>query len=656
MKRTLFSRALRTFAALAVAAGFGATALQAEPDVEARRNRRGFNLFASSTVVLIGNRVQCGLDNQGNTCTDVFGSPTGGGGFWPKNTPNQYIFNGGLQLAGILPGDLPVWAGDTVGAYIFDARGTQPQGEQLTLIYNSLDAGDVASWPSGAYIRDANVYNPALLGRLAISQQDSWVRYWDGSPALLSGRTHPMGIMIEQRTLAWNFPAGNEDIIYVVYDFVNITASDPAAYEGLRVQCEASKALASDPAVQCNIDCDAYKAEVAAIGAQYQAGIADRLGVNLPDGGYRIDDFYASFSIDPDVGNAGTNSSTAILPFDMGVAYKSDFNEPTWFYPPDINGAPFGPWPGYVGVKYLKSPIDPATGNQVGLTLFSNTENGATAFPDPVGVSQLWRYLSGNVTAIEGDRVCSQANPIANKLCFLVQTPIDTRFYQASGPFSINPGEGSTIVVAFVHAAPLAAPITAFGGGAGTMPPGIPPSGTQIFQDVNALNPAASTTLRPLDYSAGWVGHADLDGNFAITQDEVIAAPRSLLAKSLVAQGIFDASFLLPFAPEPPEFFLVPGDNQVTVIWSPSVTETVGDPYFAIASDVTSALFDPNYRATDVRLPRLSRPYGLRHGTAGSVRLRRHRSLGLQRRLGLRHRLCSGAGPRLRRRRGRVPG
>ena len=110
MKKTLFSRVARAFIALAVVVGFGASELRAEPDVTARRNRRGFNLFASSTVVLIGNRVQCGLDNQGNTCTDVFGSPTGGGGFWPKNTPNQYIFNGGLQLAGILPGDLPVWA------------------------------------------------------------------------------------------------------------------------------------------------------------------------------------------------------------------------------------------------------------------------------------------------------------------------------------------------------------------------------------------------------------------------------------------------------------------------------------------------------------------------------------------------------------------
>ena len=243
-----------------------------------------------------------------------------------------------------------------------------------------------------------------------------------------------MGIMVEQRTLAWNFPAGNEDIIYVLYDFTNISAADAAAYNTL------------DPSIQ---------AEVAAVGAAFQTGVSDVLGTNLPSGGYRIDSVFAAFSIDPDVGNAGTNSSTAILPFSMGVAYKSDFSEPTWFFPPDIHGAPFSATPGFVGVKYLKSPIDPETGDEVGLSLFSNTQNGGTAFPDPVGVSQLWRYLSGRVDPLEGDRACSFADPIETKLCFLVQNPIDTRFYQSSGPFSLEPGQSTTIVVAFVHAAAL---------------------------------------------------------------------------------------------------------------------------------------------------------------------------------------------------------
>jgi hypothetical protein len=61
------------------------------------RNSR-FNLNASATTVLRVNQYQCGLSNDGDTCTDVFDSPTGGGGFWPTGSPNQYMFNAGLQI------------------------------------------------------------------------------------------------------------------------------------------------------------------------------------------------------------------------------------------------------------------------------------------------------------------------------------------------------------------------------------------------------------------------------------------------------------------------------------------------------------------------------------------------------------------------------
>jgi hypothetical protein len=67
MKETLISRALGVGLGLALFGALGVQAAHAEPDRDARRARGGFNLFASSTVVLIGNRVQCGLDNQGNT-------------------------------------------------------------------------------------------------------------------------------------------------------------------------------------------------------------------------------------------------------------------------------------------------------------------------------------------------------------------------------------------------------------------------------------------------------------------------------------------------------------------------------------------------------------------------------------------------------------
>ncbi|MGD8726908.1 MAG: hypothetical protein PVH40_04635 [Gemmatimonadales bacterium] len=555
-------------AALMVAVA--ATAV-AEPVEGARRDRRsGFNMLRSaSTWVLQGNRVECGLWNAGEVCVDIFNSPTGGGGNWPVGSPNQYIFNSGLQIAGIVPYDSPFadWAGDTVGAYFFDARGTQPHAEAVTEIYSSLTAADVAAWPNGAVVRDADVYNPALLGRNSISQEDSWVRYYDG-PNQLSGRAHPMGILVEQRSLAWNFPEGNQDIIFFVYSFTNITATDASAYSTL------------DPAIQ---------SEVVEIAEEWVSRTEARLGIDIPSGGVEFDSVYAAFAMDPDVGvNYRQNASTAILPFNMGVAYNGSWDEPTWYYDPAIFRPPFGPFPGFVGVKYLRSPINPETGEEQGLALFSNTTNSAR-FPDPVGVSQLWRYLSGRIDEAQGDPPCDVNPPIERKLCATVQIPDDTRFYQSSGPFTLLPGQSGTIVVAYVHAAPIDAVVRPYY--RDFLAPGIPSTGAAI---------AAGDTVRTLDRATGWVGHNDDDGNGVITQDEVETEPGSLLWKALVAQSLFDVQFLLPFAPEAPDFFLVPSDGQVTVVWQPSVTETIGDPYYEVASQEGSALFDPNYRFNDV--------------------------------------------------------
>ena len=82
--------------------------------------------------------------------------------------------------------------------------------------------------PSGDATED--LFNPLLRGRAVGSQGDVWWLSWDGNPGLNAGRSHPLGVMVEQRGLGWNFPVGNEDIVYFVYTFYNVTASDPAAY------------------------------------------------------------------------------------------------------------------------------------------------------------------------------------------------------------------------------------------------------------------------------------------------------------------------------------------------------------------------------------------------------------------------------------------
>ena len=582
----------------------GTTAIgDVHPDAKrlADQRRDSFSLFAGPTAVLQGNQLQCGLTNDGNgTCTDVFNSPTGGGGFWPTGSPNQYIFNTGIQFAAIMGADGGPWANDTVGAFFFDASGNNPSGTAVSSIFDSLNPDDLANWPAEAFVDDPDLFQDVLVGRKVASQQDSWMQYWDGDPAKLAGRQHPMGVTVTSRSLAWNFPAGNESLIYFIFAVENSTAD--SEFQRLNE-------------------------------AQFFGG-ADA----LPNSGITLTETYGAFATDMDVtANAGDNFSTVILPFDLGLSYHGGFDAPTFEYTPDIFFPPFFTQaPGLIGIKYLRSPINVATGQEVGLTLFSVTTNtGGTGafFGDPGTDKQLWRYLSGQINPAAGDQPCTVTPEIVNpdpalqqrSICFLTQTHADTRFFQASGPFEIAPGGVAKIVVAYIAAATVE-----------TMPDGTPSGIIANTSDADANPPGVASfhpgfasargcedataaictefdgvnAVKPLERGAGWVQYTGpapanaLEGPAnKLDQFQVTVVPGSLLGKALVAQTIFDSKFLLGFAPEQPTFYLVPGNNNVTVIWDPSITEDVtgeGDPFFAVASDPLSALFNPNYRQFDV--------------------------------------------------------
>jgi len=579
MQSVIRSRGAKLAGLLVLAlAALTPTLAEAKPEAGAKR---GFRLFARPLGAMTINQIYCGLASTGQICVDSTNSSTIGGGFWPKGTANQYVFQMGVQIAGIVGSDGGPWAGDTTGAFFVDTKGTTEHGREVRPIYNSSNPDDAANWPLAARVQGPqpngdDIFNPLLVDRIAASQGDIWFVTWDGDPALNAGRNHPLGVMAETRGMGWNFPKGNEDIIYFVVNFFNVTSAVAADYANVK------------PGMQ----------EIAIEqGQQFQALNNAAFGITLPTGGYTITEAYPAYITDMDVADAGVNYASVNLPFALGDTYDHSFSRfEGWTFDPAIFSAPFFAGTGFVGVKYLKSPTGPGA-----IQLYSNTINGG-AFGDAANTTQLWRYLSGNISVAAGDAPCNTGNPAQTHICYINNTaPNDMRFFQSSTPLEIGPGEYVSVVTAGIFAAPVA--------DASCAPPcDILPGDPRIMGDAAAMAIAVPDQQK----LAGYIGFNDINTDGIVTQDEFVVVSGSLLGKALTAQAVFDNGFLLPFAPEAPEFFLIPGDDQVTVMWQQTVSETAGDPFFEIANQAqiggsVNALYDPNYRQFDVEGYRIYR-------------------------------------------------
>ena len=101
MSNAWFRHGLRLVAPAAVAVALAATSAAAGPRPGAPRALKLFSGFLGRQNA---NRWDCGLDADGHVCVDPNGSTTVGGGFWPKGTPDQYVFGSGLQVSGIIGG------------------------------------------------------------------------------------------------------------------------------------------------------------------------------------------------------------------------------------------------------------------------------------------------------------------------------------------------------------------------------------------------------------------------------------------------------------------------------------------------------------------------------------------------------------------------
>ena len=572
--------------ALGMAVAPATSSAAAKPDPKVKKP--GFRLFARAGGSLRVNQVTCGLISNGQICVDSTGSSTIPGSVWPKGTNNQYTFNSGISIAGIIGPEVAGWAGDTTGSFFFDGAGKQ-NGEQVEPIYNASDPADVNAWPEFAKVPSgtdpgAAIFDPLLQGTNSASQGDVWFLSWDGNPTALAGRPHPLGVAVETRGLAWNFPSGNQDIIYFIYTLYNITSTNPADYALVR------------PSLQSIL---LGKAQ------EFKTRNEAAFGISIPASGYTLKDVFMAFAADQDVtAAAGANYATFNNAFNLAVTYHEKFAPaPGNVFDPAIHGPPFLPGPGFVGTKYLRSPILPS-GAEAGTVLAGMTTNRGS-FPDPVNTAQLYRYISGQLSA--NDPQCNTGNPAITHLCFVNTQPSDARTFQSSGPLQLAPGGQATIVVAYIFAAPVAT------GKCPTIP-------CPVTMTPNPLQLAGATggndNVNAVDSAMGYRGLVATATAPVTQQDFKNLVPRSLLQKAIVAQTVFDLKFLLPFAPQAPEFFLVPGDNKVSILWKPTVSETTGDAFFQVANQPTvtdslgtrpNPLYDPNYRQFDVEGYRIFR-------------------------------------------------
>ena len=232
----------------------------------------GFRLLARASGSIHVNQVQCGLISNGQICVDSTGSSTIPGSVWPKGTNNQYTFNSGISLAGIVGDEMPAWAGDTTGAFFFEGSGFLLSGEQVEPIFNASDPVDLADWPEFARVPGvgdsvSSNYDALLQGQVTASQGDVYFLSWDGNPSRISGRTHPMGVVVETRGLAWNFPSGNQDIIYFIYTLYNVSSIRPEDYTNIR---------------------QPLKDRLLQQAQTFQASNEAAFGVDIPDGGYSL--------------------------------------------------------------------------------------------------------------------------------------------------------------------------------------------------------------------------------------------------------------------------------------------------------------------------------------------------------------------------------
>ncbi len=308
------------------------------------------------------------------------------GGIWPKGSGQAYIFGAGIWIGAIKNGKKLV------------SVGYNPNSGQSELVPGfELD-------PTHNY----NFNNSGVRVLLSTDYPDRFLA--EGMPEWPFGYYHPD-------------PDGNPDTNDA--DTVATWAQAGEGYKPVTVSVQDSYAWFSD------VD-QTYKFDAS----------ADILGVHVIQTGYawnyffnqdfvflsydiinasndELKDMYLAVTCDPDIGDAADDMVGFDESRNMAYVYDNDGKESGWSTPP-----------GYLGYVFLESPIDPKTGQQLGLTAFRIF----TIDVDPGTDVERYDVISANGT-------------------FDVDTsPADKRFSMPTGPFTLKPGESARVVVGIICA------------------------------------------------------------------------------------------------------------------------------------------------------------------------------------------------------------
>jgi len=308
------------------------------------------------------------------------------GGIWPKGSGQAYIFGAGIWIGAIKNGKKLV------------SVGYNPNSGQSELVPGfELD-------PTHNY----NFNNAGVRVLLSTDYPDRFLA--EGMPEWPFGYYHPD-------------PDGNPETNDA--DTVKTWAEAGEGYKPVTVSVQDSYAWFSD------VD-QTYKFDAS----------ADILGVHVIQTGYawnyffnqdfvflsyniinasneELKDMYLAVTCDPDIGDASDDMVGFDESRNMAYVYDNDGKESGWSTPA-----------GYLGYVFLESPIDPQTGQQLGLTAFRIF----TIDVDPGTDVERYDVISANGT-------------------FDVDTsPADKRFSMPTGPFTLKPGESARVVVGIICA------------------------------------------------------------------------------------------------------------------------------------------------------------------------------------------------------------